>query len=179
MWRRFLLPARTSPSISNPHMLLLKAPLRFMLLSAHKGAIRNKDPIKPSDVSTGTTASGYCSRQMKRSTSCMFVSYSKSKVVNFELCCTAHTRTNTMKLCNMTSTQDRWHVFLLSPATAQCYRSIQGTHRSKTSKELRDYLFFIFYFFKKAHYWIHFLRVICTIFARNICIAFHLARART
>lgn len=29
-----------------------------MPLSAHKGAIRNKDPINPSDVSTGTAALG-------------------------------------------------------------------------------------------------------------------------
>ena len=51
-----------------------------MLLSAHKGAISNKDSVKPSDVSTGT-ASGYCSWQIKKKRTISEQKMSK----NFEL----------------------------------------------------------------------------------------------
>lgn len=71
MLERFLLTVTTSLNISWLHMLLLKAPLRFMPLSAHKGAIRNKDPINPSDVSTGTAALGYCLWQIKSTYLCV------------------------------------------------------------------------------------------------------------
>lgn len=136
-------------SISWLHMLLLKALLRFLLLSAHKGAIRNKDPIKPSDVSTGTTALGYCSWQMKRSTSCMFVSYLKSKVVNFELCFTTHTPYETLwhdkytgqMKCFLPSSRDRTML------------SQHKEHAQKEDfyKELRN-LEFCWFFFKKVHF---------------------------
>lgn len=114
--------SQQDPPVSYLHMLLLTALLRFMLLSAHEGAIRNKDPINPSDVSTGITALGYCSRQIKNK-HVMYVCFlfEVRGKVNFDCCVFYNPHAwNMIKPHDMTSTQDGWNVSHPHSAIAQC-----------------------------------------------------------